>query len=138
MVDVEHRKFLAWRVRAKPRGEKCDVPYLIKKSPTNINLAVMDKGFDSEKLHRLLREQGIYSIAPVRKNCRRGTYRKQLRDCFDYALYWQRNIVESLISATKRLFGAHIRARTWRAQRAEIFCRLIAYNLGNKITTTFY
>lgn len=139
MVDVEHRKFLAWRARAKPRGEKCDVPYLIKKSPLQPELTLMDKGFDSEKLHKFLREKGIYSIAPVRKNCKRGTYRKQMRDCFDHALYWQRNIIESLISATKRLFGAHIRARTWRAQRAEIYNRFISYNIGvQKKHTTFY
>ncbi len=131
MIDVKRRKFLAWRIRAVPKGEKCDVPYLLRKSPALPELALMDKGFDSEPLHEAMREKGVYSIAPVRKNCRRGKYRKQLRDCFDYCLYWQRNIVESLISAIKRLFGSHIRARSWRAQRAEIYARLISYNLRN-------
>jgi len=130
MIDVKRRKFLAWRIRARPRGEKCDVQYLLDQSPTLPDGVLMDKGFDSNPLHASLRERGIWSVAPVRKGCRRGNYRKQLRDCFDWTLYWQRNIVECLISAIKRLYGVHIRARTWRAQRAEIYSRLISYNLG--------
>ena len=137
MIDVQHRKFLSWRMRATPRGEKCDVPYLIRKSFTLPDLVLMDKNFDSNPLHTWLRDHGVWSIAPVRKGCRRGRYRKQLRDCFDWALYWQRNIVESMFSAVKRLFGSHIRARTARTQRAEVYCRLIAYNIGANITT-FY
>jgi len=138
MIDVKRRKFLSWRVRAKPRGEKCDVKYLIKHSPALPELVLMDKGFDSEPLHNYLRERGIYSISPVRKNCKRGRYRKQLRDCFDWTVYWQRNLVECLFSAIKRLFGSHTRARTARTQRAELNSRFIAYNIGAKMITTFY
>jgi len=137
LVDVLRRKFLAWRFRATPRGEKCDVPYLIKKSPVLPALVLMDKGFDSNPLHAWLRDHGIWSIAPVRKGCKRGNYRRQLRDCFDWCLYWQRSIVECLISAVKRLFGSHVRARTARMQRAEMNARFIAYNIGAK-PTTFY
>ena len=138
MIDVLKRKFLSWRFRSTPRGEKCDVPYLVKQSQTLPELVIMDKGFDSNPLHRFLRDEGIWSIAPVRKNCRRGNYRKQLRDCFDWAQYWQRNLVESLISAVKRLFGSHVRARTARTQRAEVYSRFIAYNIGAIFITTFY
>ena len=138
LVDVEHRKFLAWRIRASPRGEKCDVPYLIQHSPVLPELVLMDKGFDSNPLHTWLRDNGMWSVAPVRKKCNKGRYRKQLRDCFDWGLYWQRNIVECLFSAIKRLFGSHVRSRTASAQRAEIFSRFIAYNIGAIILTTFY
>ena len=133
MIDVARRKFLSWRFRATPRGEKCDVPYLVKHNPAFTEGVLMDKGFDSNPLHAFLRWKGMWSIAPVRKGCRRGNFRKQLRDCFDWALYWQRNIVESMFSAVKRLFGSHIRARTARMQRAEVYCRLIAYNIGANI-----
>jgi hypothetical protein len=138
MVHIEKRKFLSWRFRAKPRGEKCDVSYLVKHNPTVTEGVLMDKGFDSNPLHTFLREKGMWSIAPVRKGCRRGQYRKQLRDCMDWALYWQRNIVECMISAVKRLYGSHVRARTARMQRAEVSCRLICYNLRAIIMTTFY
>jgi hypothetical protein len=138
MINVEKRKFLSWRIRTTPRGEKCDVPYLIQHSPVLPEGVLMDKGFDSEPLHRFLRENGMWSVAPVRKGWARGQLRKQLKDCFDYALYWQRNIVESLISAVKRLFGSHIRARTAHMQRAEMFTRFIAYNIRALLLTTFY
>ena len=130
MIDVCRRKFLSWRIRAKPRGEKCDVPYLVKQSPVKPDGILLDKGFDSNPLHTLLREQGIWSIAPVRKGCRRGRYRKEMRDYFDYGLYWQRNLVESLLSAVKRVFGTAVRARKWKSQYAELSSRLIAYNIG--------
>ena len=89
-------------------------------------------------VHAWLRDQGVWSVAPVRKGCKRGQYRRQLRDCFDWCLYWLRNLVESLISAVKRLYGSTMRARTARMQRAEISAKLIAYNLGAIKTTTFY
>lgn len=138
LVDVYRRKFLAWRIRARPKGEKCDIPYLIRSSAMRIELVLMDKGFDSNPLHSWLRDNGIWSIAPVRKGCKRGQYRKQLRDYFDYGLYWMRNIVEALFSAVKRLFGAHVRAQSWRTQYAELSARFIAYNIGAFLARTFY
>jgi len=138
MIDVKHRKFLSWRIRAKARGEKCDVPYLIEHSSVLPELVLMDKGFDSQPLHTYLRDVGVWSVAPVRKGCAHGHYRKQLRDCFDWPLYWQRSIIECLFSAVKRLFGSHVRARTARMQRAEISSKFIAYNIGAILLTTFY
>ena len=101
-------------------------------------LVLMDKGFDSQPLHTYLRDVGVWSVAPVRKGCAHGHYRKQLRDCFDWPLYWQRSIIECLFSAVKRLFGSHVRARTARMQRAEISSKFIAYNIGAILFTIFY
>ena len=67
MVDVKRRTFLSWRFRAKPRGEILDVKYLIRTSPVKPELVLMDKGFDSNPLHEWLRNNNIWSIAPVRK-----------------------------------------------------------------------
>jgi len=138
MVDVIRRKFTAIRHHAKKSGEVRDAYYLYEQSPSEIELIVMDKLYDSEKLHRFLRERGTYSVIPVKKNWAKGQYRKQLKECFDYSLYWQRNIIESLFSALKRLFGNHLRGLTARTQRAEIYMRLIAYNLGAIMTEIFY
>ena len=130
MVDVERKKFLSWRFRAKPRGETLNVPYLLKHAPVKPELVLMDKGFDSNSVHSWFRDRGMWSVAPVRKGCKRGQYRKQLRDCFDYGLYWQRNVVECLIGVVKRLFRPYVRARKARMQRAEISMKFIAYNIG--------
>ena len=137
-VDVIRRKFVAIRHHATKAGEISDVPYLIEQSPKEIELVLMDKLYDSENLHRYFRERGTYSVVPVKKNWARGQFRKQLKDCFDYCLYWQRNLIESLFSALKRLFGNHLRGLTARTQRAEIYMRLIAYNLGAILMEIFY
>jgi transposase len=138
MVDVIRRKFLSVKHHIGRCGEVADVPYLINQFQNEIDLILMDKGYDSEKLHRWLRNQGILSVAPVKKNWAKGQIRKQLKDCFDYALYWQRNIIESLFSALKRLFGTLLHSRSARTQRAELYMRLIAYNLGAIMFEIFY
>lgn len=138
MVDVLKRKFVAVRHHAKKFGEVPDAYYLYEQSPLEVELVVMDKLYDSEKLHRFFRGRGTYSVIPVKKNWAKGQYRKQLKECFDYCLYWQRNLIESLFSALKRLFGNHLRGLTARTQRAEIYMRLIAYNLGAIVVEIFY
>lgn len=138
MIDVVRRKFIAVRHHAKKAGEVKDVRYLVNQVKEDIELILMDKAYDSEKLHRYLREQGIFSVAPVKKNWARGQLRKQLKDCFDYALYWQRNLVECLFSALKRLFGNNLSSASAKTQRAEIYMKMIAYNLGAINQKTFY
>jgi len=130
LVDVERRKFLAGSFWAKPYHEAKRVPTLHKQSVIKPDVLLMDKGFDAEWLHQWLYTNGTFSIAPVRKGCRRGSHRKMLRDCMDWTLYWQRNIVESLFSALKRLFGNSLLSKHIKTQTAELFCRLIAYNIG--------
>src|SRR3989338_8275018 len=79
MVDVIRRKFTAIRHHATKCGEVRDAYYLYEQSPSEIELIVMDKLYDSEKLHRFLRERGTYSVIPVKKNWAKGQYRKQLK-----------------------------------------------------------
>jgi transposase len=130
LIDVKKRKFLSVNFYAKPGHEAQRVPYLHNKSPVKPETILMDKGFNAEWLHKWLDENGTFAIAPARKNCRRGKHRKQMKDCMDWCLYWQRNIIESLFSALKRLFGSTISSKHIKTQTAELFCRLIAYNLG--------
>ena len=89
----------------------------------------MDKGYDDNKIHSFLRDKGICSIIPVRKGCVRGLYRKEMRDYFDYGLYWQRNIVETLFSCIKRKYGTSVSSKNIRSQRSDLFCRMILYNI---------
>ena len=138
MIDVVRRKFVSVRHHMRKNSEVPDVKYLVKQSIQDIELILMDKLYDSERLHRYLRAIGIFSIAPVKKNWATGQLRKQLKDCFDYAIYWQRNLVECLFSALKRLFGNNLRSFSARTQRAEIYMRMIAYNLGAILIDFFY
>ncbi|MFH1396417.1 MAG: transposase [archaeon] len=137
LVDVKRRKFLAGTFFAKPHGEAKRIPTLHKQSCVKPEILLMDKGFDCEDLHQWLNKHGTFSVAPVRKGCKRGRHRKLMRDCFDWCLYWQRNIVECLFSALKRLFGATVKYRKSPMINAEMFCRLIAYNIGANVLRLF-
>jgi transposase len=132
------RRILAFRLRAKWRGDAKDVKYLIKNSPILAETNCMDKGYDANYVHEHFRNQGLFSIIPARKGCRRGKYRKEMRDYFDYSQYWERNCAEYNNSSLKRRFGSHLRSVTFRAQHAEITARIILHNLKAKVIRLFH
>jgi len=79
---------------------------------------VMDKGYDSEDLHRLIRHRlEAESMIPVRDRPRttiHGRYRRQLVRSFDHSLYHRRNLVETTFSVIKRRFSEALTARKYR------------------------
>ena len=93
----------------------------------------MDKGYDSEKIHALIREEiKADSIIPLRKRKRKkikGKYRKQLYLSFDKIKYNKRNIAETIFSVVKRNFGETLRARKFRNRVKEIKVKLRVYNI---------
>ena len=121
MIDVENRKFLAGCFFAKPHGEAKRVPTLHKQSGVKPEVLLLDNGFDAEWLHQWLNEHGTFSVAPVRKNCRRGRHRKLMRDCMDWCLYWQRNIVERHCTSLKMLFVDTVKSHKSPRFNAEFF-----------------
>lgn len=129
MVNVEKRKFMSTRIRAYPVHDSRDVKYLVGKAPVKPEISLMDKGYDDNKIHSFMRKKDIFSVMPVRKGCVRGSYRKEMRDYFDYGLYWQRNIAETLISCIKRKYGTSVNSKNIRTQRADLYCRMILHNI---------
>ena len=102
----------------------------------------MDKGYDSEEIHTLIREEmKADSIVPLRVRKRKrinGKYRKQLNVEFDNIRYNRRNIIEAIISVVKRKFGETLRARKFRNQVKEVKVKLIVYNINKKIIEIIY
>ena len=101
-----------------------------------------DRGYDDEKLFKLVFEElNAYPLIfqknfHVPKYKRKGTYRKQTFDVFDYGEYLQRNKVETAISMFKRKFGFSIRSRNGKLQKVEAFTRIIAYNIDRLIESS--
>lgn len=126
---VAKNRILSFRLRAKWRGDTLDVPYLLDHAPFLAEINCLDKGYDAHWIHSEFRKRGTYSIIPARKGCRRGNYRKQMRDCFDYAQYWERNASEYNNSSLKRRFGDYVRSVTFRSQHSEVTARIILHNL---------
>lgn len=128
-TDVESRKIMAARLRAKQVHDTKDVKYLVNHSSLISETNLMDKGFDDNKVHSFFRDKGVYSIIPVRKNARRGCYRREMKNYFDYGIYFHRNAAEFIISSIKRMYGDYVRSRNICSQRAEVYPRLILHNL---------
>jgi hypothetical protein len=99
----------------------------------------MDKGYDSEEIHELIRDTlNSYSLIPVRNRKRKrisGYYRRRIVQLFDQEKYHQRNKVETVFSVMKRKFGESLKARKYRLQIKEIKIKVILYNLSRMILT---
>ena len=95
---------------------------------------LMDKGYDSEDIHRLIHEvRDSYSLIPVRNRKRKqilGYYLRCLARSFDEESYHQRNKVETVFSVLKRKFGEPLKARKYRLRIKEIKFKVILYNIS--------
>lgn len=97
-------------------------------------IMVLDKGYDAESVHHLIRQNKMISMIPVRirEDCpvyrTRGRYRKQMRRSFDESLYHQRNKCETIFSVIKRRFGSEIKSHNNAMKEKELLYRVLAYN----------
>jgi hypothetical protein len=123
--------------RAPTKHDIIDFPPLVIKASEilPISITVVDKGYDSEHNHVIVREYVHalsiippgYQSVPLWKTY--GRYRKQMKRGYSRILYNQRNKDETIMSVIKRLFGEHIKSRLVRTQNRELSFRCIAYNM---------
>ena len=138
-IDTDKKVILGWKISQKTDHDVKHANTLIRQSnrTRKSECYVMDKGYDSEEIHALIREEiKADSIVPLRERKRKkikGKYRKQLYLIFDNNRYNRRNIVEAIISVVKRKFGETIRARKIYNQVKEIKIKLIVYNINKKV-----
>jgi len=89
----------------------------------------MDKGYDSEDLHRFIREElKAQSIIPTRSwnnEIIGGTYRQEMASQFDGEKYRKRQHVENRFSVLKRKFSGDLKARRYLIQMKEIANKMI-------------
>jgi hypothetical protein len=94
---------------------------------------VMDRGYDSEAIHRLIRENlHANSVIPIRswKNeVIGGTYRQEMACQFNDCIYPRRQLVENKFSVLKRKFNGDLKARRYLIQMKEITNKMIVCNL---------
>jgi hypothetical protein len=94
---------------------------------------VMDRGYDSEAIHRLIRENlHANSVIPIRswKNeVIGGTYRQEMACRFNDCIYPRRQLVENKFSVLKRKFNGDLKARRYLIQMKEITNKMIVCNL---------
>ena len=135
-ADTNKQIILKNTINKGPRNDNKDFMSLIKDIKTSCVTA--DKGYDADKHHSyVIRDLKAKSLICVRNNISRksrNTLRKRVANNFDDKLYHQRSKVESIFSSLKRKYGSCLKARSFYAQKKEIICKLIAYNIDRKIT----
>jgi hypothetical protein len=94
---------------------------------------VMDKGYDSEAINRLIRKDlHANSVIPIRswnKEFISGIYRQEMALQFDATIYPRRQIIENKFSVLKRNFGGDLIARIFLNQKIEIAGKMVVCNI---------
>jgi len=139
-VDTDRQVITGLKISQHPVHDVIHAKKLLlqchRNRPSDIYL--MDKGYDSEDIHRLIHEVlDSDSLIPVRNRKRKrilGYYRRSLARSFDEETYHQRNKVETVFSVLKRKFGDSLKARKYRLQIKEIKFKVILYNISRIIS----
>ena len=127
--DTRRKKFLAIRIRAKPRHDIKDVNYLIKKF-SRFRKLLGDSAYDAEFLHKLAYEKEIITVIKPRKNVKRGAYRRKQMKSYRERTYHRRSMIESGFGSIKRKYGNYVSGKSIMSRRAEIYCKAILHNLN--------
>jgi hypothetical protein len=127
--DIDNRKFLALKIRRKPRHDVKDFPSLFKKYH-NFKNFFADRGYDSEKIYEKCFDKGIQTFIKPKKNIRKGFYRRKQMKNYSEEIYHQRSLVETGFSCLKRKYGGYTLTKSAKSVKAELYLRAFANNLN--------
>jgi len=139
-VDTDQQIITGLKISQHPVHDIPQAEKLLKQCHRirHSDLYVMDKGYDSEEIHELIRDTlNSRSLIPIRNRKRKrisGYYRRRIAQSFDEEKYHQRNKVETVFSVLKRKFGESLKSRKYRIQVKEIKIKVILYNLSRIIS----
>ena len=127
MIDTKTKKILSARCRKGRAHDIKDVKYLLKESPTKPKKVVADKGYDAEWFREFLALQGIDCCIPTKGKVSNGYHRKRYKH--DQRTYRRRPLVETAFFRIKQLYGRSVSCVTAHTMRAEVYLRIILYNI---------
>ena len=141
VVDIENYIILLCKMRKGHRHDTKDAKPLVKKMARHYQPEVFyaDRGYDDNNLFKLVVENlKAYPIIlqrrlDVPKHRRKGRYRKETYDVFDYGEYLQRNKIETCNSMIKKRFNSNAKSRNAKCQKVEVYLRIVAYNIDRLI-----
>lgn len=133
IIADENSKIVSLRLRKRYSHDIKDARYLTKRLIHKPDIMLMDKGYDSETLHRYFAEKNIWSIAPVKKNWAKGQLRKKLKNNFPQEIYNKRSRVESIFHAFKQKYGCSVNSKNIASARSEVYCKAILHNIFLKM-----
>ena len=137
--DLYNKIILVTKIRKKRRHDCSDfMPMFNKVKSLDFDFFVADKGYDSNENHKAIFEAGKDSLIslknkdlPIYKTS--GRYRKLAKREFEYGLYTQRELTESIFSSLKKKYGSKLRARKFKTQKVELLFKILAYNIERAI-----
>jgi IS5 family transposase len=151
-VDIKRKRILSLQVTSEQVHDGKVLPELIRdiaiKQNKEIDTAIMDGSYDSNKNFQFLSFRGVKPAIKVRKNARirkdnhylrNKTVKIQknnLQEWKDSVSYGQRWIVESVFSCIKRMFGEYVSAIRFENMVKEMILKASLYNLFQTITVT--
>lgn len=139
LSDLYNKIILVTKIRKKRRHDCSDfMPMWNKVKHLDFDYFVADKGYDSEKNHKAVFQAGKQSLISMRNmnlpsHRTKGEYRKKAKREFEYGLYTQREITESIFSSLKRKYGSKMKARKFKTQKIELLCKILAYNIERSV-----
>jgi transposase len=140
-VDTDRQIITGLKISQHPVHDILHAKKLLKQCHRvrHSDLYVMDKGYDSEEIHELIRDTlNSCFLVPVRNRKRKrisGYYRRRIAQSFDDEKYHQKNKVETVFSVLKRKFGESLKARKYQLQVKVIKIKVILHNLSRMIST---
>ncbi len=144
-ISIDTGKFIitGFKISGKPVHDAKQAMKLLKQCHKNrrSKYYVMDKGYDSEDIHSLTREQlEAVAMIPLRQRKRKrikGKYRRKMVWEFDEELYHNRNLVETMFSVLKRKYGEAVRAKKYWNQVKEVKFKILIHNLDRYVKVIF-
>ena len=148
-VDIKKKRILSLQVTSEKVHDSKVLPKLVDditlKQNKEIDTAIMDGSYDSNKNFQLLSFKGIKPAIKVRKNsrCRKTNHylrnkavmmqKNNLQNWKNSVRYGQRWIVESVFSCIKRMFGEYVTAIRLEYMVKEMILKASLYNLFQSI-----
>jgi hypothetical protein len=139
LSDLYNKIILITKIRKHRRHDCIDFKPMFNKIKTlDFDYLVADKGYDSEKNHKLVSEAGKQSLISLKRQSlpiylTHGRYRKKAKRYFEQGLYTQRELTESIFSSLKRKYGSKLRARKFKTQKIELLFKILSYNIERAI-----
>lgn len=141
IFDIQNHMILLCKKRKCYSQDTKDTKPLIKKLTKHYRPKVfyVDRDYDDNKIFQLVfKKLRAYPLIlqkrlDVPKHKRKGRYRKETIDFFDYGEYLQRNKIETCNSIFKRRFASNVKSINTKCQKIEVYLRIVAYNIDRLI-----
>lgn len=133
LVDTDTLCIHDYRLSIKPRHDVIGAKQIFKRTRLKNVKVLADKGYDSEELHEIARENGLELFAPVRKSSRKSPKGFWRRKCkITDPDYKRRSAVESVMHSFKSQVH-NLRSKLHHMKKKELTLAVLVYNIEKMI-----